>query len=321
MKKCFALAVCALLCAALPAAAVSTGFSETTGDGLKVITLSENTNEGHSEVKAEFGFSAVIEKGGAKIIFDTAKAGQFIENSKALGVDLAGCSTMVLSHAHYDHCGGVLKYFDAYGAKDRTLVVKDCFFDGAQAKYYDDITGQKLDFTDGKPGYFQLGINFTEKDLAEKGIAVKYLDKNVVEIAPGVAIHGGFTRVPLDPKMLVKAEDGRFYVDDFDEEVAVAVDTSKGIVIVTGCSHTGIVNIVNAVKERTGKQVYAVVGGFHLLDASPKQIQDCIDLFKGLGIQHLGLSHCTGPVAKKMFLEQFPENSFVNSTGSVFEMK
>lgn len=99
------------------------------------------------------------------------------------------------------------------------------------------------------------------------------------------------------------------------------MDTRKGLVILTGCSHTGIVNIVNAVKERSGKNVYAVIGGFHLLDSSEKQIQDCIDLFKGLGIEHLGLAHCTGPLAKKMFLQQLPQSSFIDATGSVFEME
>jgi 7,8-dihydropterin-6-yl-methyl-4-(beta-D-ribofuranosyl)aminobenzene 5'-phosphate synthase len=147
------------------------------------------------------------------------------------------------------------------------------------------------------------------------------LDKNATTIADGITVYGNFTRTPLDPKMLIKTNDGKFVVDDFDEEIAVAIDTSKGLVIVTGCSHTGIVNIVNAIQERSHKKVYAVIGGFHLLDATDKQIQDCIDRFKGLGIQHLGLSHCTGMKAKNMFLQQLPDSSFVNSTGSVFEMK
>ena len=307
--------------AAVKQAAPVAGFSETTGDNLKITTLSENTNTGHPDMKAEFGFSALIEKGNTKIIFDTAKAGQFVKNAAQLGVDIKDCNTMVLSHAHYDHCGGVLTYFDTFGTKGKTLYVKDCFFEGSDNKYYDDIEGQKLDFTDGKPGYFPIGINFTAKDLAKKHIAVKYLDKNATKIADDVTVYGNFTRYPLDPKMLIKTKDGKFVVDDFDEEIAIAVDTSKGLVIVTGCSHTGIVNIVNAIQERSGKKFYAVIGGFHLLDATDKQIQDCIDRFKGLDIKHVGLSHCTGVKAKKMFLQQLPESSFVNSTGSVFEMK
>lgn len=298
-----------------------TGFSEKTGDDLKITTLSENTNTGHPDVTAEFGFSALIEKGNTKIIFDTAKAGQFVKNAEQLGTDIKDANIMVLSHAHYDHCGGVLTYFNTYGTKGKTLYVKDCFFEGADNKYYDDIEGQKLDFTDGKPGYFPIGINFTAKDLSKNHITVNYLDKNATTIADGITVYGNFTRTPLDPKMLIKTNDGKFVVDDFDEEIAVAIDTSKGLVIVTGCSHTGIVNIVNAIQERSHKKVYAVIGGFHLLDATDKQIQDCIDRFKGLGIQHLGLSHCTGMKAKNMFLQQLPDSSFVNSTGSVFEMK
>ena len=310
-----------LSCVGGGAAEPPVGFSETTGDGVSVVTLAENVNTGHPEVDAEFGFSALIRKGDTQIIFDTGKAGHFLENAKKLNVDMGKINTMVLSHAHYDHCGGLMKYLETFGGPGRTLYVKDCFFEDAQNKYYDDIVGAKLDFTDGKPGYFNVGIDFTAEQLAARSLDIKYLDADAVEIAPGVTVYGSFVRVPLDPKMLLKMEDGRYVVDDFDEETAVAVETGKGLVIVTGCSHTGIVNIVNAIKERSGKNVYAVIGGFHLLDSSEKQIQDCIDLFKGLGIEHLGLSHCTGPLAKKMFLEQLPESSFVNASGSVFEMK
>ena len=300
---------------------VDVGFSEETGDQLKITTLSENTNTGHEEIQAEFGFSVLIEKGDKKIVFDTAKEGRFMENASQLGEDVSDSDTMVLSHAHYDHCGGVMKYYDSYCADGKSLYVKDCFFDDSDRKYYIDLVGTKLDFTDGTPGYFSLSLDFTEADLKEKGVDIKYLDSDATEIAEGITVYGNFKRVPLDPKMVIKTDDDKYMIDDFDEEIAVAVDTSKGLVIVTGCSHTGIVNIVNSIKERSGKDVYAVIGGFHLLDASEKQIEDCIANAKELNIKHLGLSHCTGETAKNMFLKEMPENTFINATGSVFEMK
>ena len=98
---------------------------------------------------AEFGFSALIQKDGRQYGFDTGKAGHFLSNARKLNVDLGQTTDVLLSHAHYDHCGGLLKYLDAFKNKKHTLWVKDCFFEGAQDKYYDDIVGAKLDFTDG----------------------------------------------------------------------------------------------------------------------------------------------------------------------------
>ncbi len=298
-----------------------TDFSETTGDKLKITTLSENTNTGHERLSAEFGFSALITLGDNSIIFDTAKKGDFIEHAQQLDADLAKCKTMVLSHAHYDHCGGVMKYYNMFSGKDRSIYLKDCFFDGASEKYYDDISGQKLDFTNGKPGYFNIGISFTEDELKATGVNIKYMKGDSEQLFPGIKLHGNFVRDPLDPKMLIKNEKGQYVVDDFDEEVAISVETSKGLIVVSGCSHTGIENIVQAIKEREGKNVYAVIGGFHLLDATEQQIQNSIDTFSGLGVSHMGVSHCIGDKAKKMFCEQLPDIAFVNTTGSIFEMK
>lgn len=291
---------------------------------VKITTLAENKNEGHQQLQNEFGFSAVIETGSDTIIFDTGKAGQFIENAKKLNIDLEDSNTMVLSHAHYDHCGGVMDYYTTYGTENKTLYVKDCFFENANSKYYYDAVGQKFDFTDGTKGYFPVGIQFTQQDLIQKGVAIEYLDGNSIKVADGVTVYGNFIKNEGDklaPNMLDKNEKGEYMVDDFDDEVAVAVETDQGLVIVSGCSHSGILNIVDTIEKRSGEKVYAVIGGFHLLDASEEKIQSIIDRFKAMGIEKIGLSHCTGPKATAMFLEQMPDQTFVNETGSVVEVK
>jgi len=287
-------------------------------NNLKITTLAENKNESHKNLNSEFGFSVLIENGDDKILFDTAKAGEFIKNAKKLNVDLSDCDSMILSHAHYDHCGGVMDYFDTYGTKDKTLYVKDSFFNFANSKYYYDAVGQKFDFTDGTKGYFPVGIDFTEKDLL---VMIEYMNTNSIKVANGVTIYGNFDKNENDslaPNMLDKNEKGEYIVDTFDEEIAVAVETNKGLVIVSGCSHSGILNIVDTIEKRTGEKVYAVIGGFHLLDASEEKIQSIIDRFKSLGIEKIGLSHCTGPKATSMFLDQMPGQTFINETGSVY---
>jgi len=287
--------------------------------GLRITALAENNNEEHKDLNKEFGFAVYIENGEDKIIFDTAKAGEFLSNAEKLNIDLGEANAVVLSHAHYDHCGGLLRYFDTFGAEGKTLYVKNSFFDYSDSKYYHDTVGQKLDFTDGTPGYFYVGIDFNEKDLEERNVMIEYLDTDSVRIGKNIILYGNFTP-SNDPKMVVKEGD-QYYIDAFEEEVALAIDTNKGLVIVSGCSHNGILNIVNTIEEKTGKKVYAVIGGFHLLDASEEKIQDTIDRFKELGIEKIGLSHCTGPKATQMFLEQMPNETFIFETGSVFEIE
>lgn len=293
------------------------------GDRLKITTLAENKNQQHAQLNSEFGFSVLIENGTDKVLFDTGKAGEFLANAKKMNLDVSDCSSIVLSHAHYDHCGGLMQYFDTFGAKEKTLFVKNSFFEHAGSKYYYDAVGQKFDFTDGTKGYFPVGINFTEKQLAEKGVTIEYIDGNSICVADGITVHGNFEKNETDklaPNMLDKLENGAYVVDDFDEEVAVTVETSKGLVILSGCSHSGIVNIVDTIEKRTGQKVYAVIGGFHLLDADEAKIQSVIDRFKTLGVEKIGLSHCTGPKATGMFQAQMPNQTFLNETGSVYEV-
>ena len=291
---------------------------------LKLTTLAENNNGENTDLTKEFGFSVLIETKNDKILFDTAKAGMFMENAAKMNLDVADVNKIVLSHTHYDHCGGLLPYFDKYGAQDKTLFIKNTFFDYADERYYHDTVGKKFDFSDGTIGYFPVGIDFTEEDLLKRNVAIEYLDTNAIKIADGVTMYGRFDQNPefaLAPSMVEKLEDGTYRYDNFDEEVALAIETTKGLVIVSGCSHTGILNIVNNIEARSGQKVYAVIGGFHLLDATEADIQKTIDRFKTLGIEHIGLSHCTGPLATQMFREQMPEATFINATGSVYEVK
>ncbi len=289
---------------------------------VKVTTLIENSNELHPELDNEFGISMYIETKDGNILFDTAKTGKYLENAKKLNIDMNKTDYMVLSHAHYDHCGGVKAFYENVKQNNCTLCVKDNFFKYPGKYHYQAKPGPKLDFTDGTPGHTAIGVNFDEAYLKENNIKVEYIDSDEYKLSDQVSIFSNFDKnhEKLNPSMQVKTEDG-YKTDEFVEEVAIAIDTSKGIVILTGCSHNGIMNIVDTIQKRTGKNIYAVIGGTHLIDADEARIEKTIKDFRDLGVEKVGVSHCTGPKAIEMFQKIAPDMSFVNTTGIALEFK
>lgn len=290
---------------------------------VKVTTLIENSNNSNESLTPEHGIAMYIETEEGNILFDTGKSANYLENAKKLGINMKETDCMILSHAHYDHCGGVKDFVEKVKPEDFTLYVNDKFFKYNDKYHHQAKPGPKLDFTDGKPGYTFIGIDFDEKYLNENNVKVEYIDVDELKISDQVSIFTNFGKTEkekLNPAMQVKIDD-EYKLDEFVEEVAIAIDTNKGIVILTGCSHTGIMNIVDTIHEKTGKNIYAVIGGTHLIEADDARTEETIKHFKELGIEKVGLSHCTGTRAVEMFEKMAPDISFVNSTGTVLEFK
>lgn len=100
-------------------------------------------------------------------------------------------------------------------------------------------------------------------------------------------------------------------------EQSMVLNTGKGLVVMTGCSHPGIINILEQVEEDFGKDIYMVFGGFHLMNSSEKQINEIIERMNELGVQKCGASHCTGEQQIKWFMQAFGENFVELGTGNV----
>jgi len=105
------------------------------------------------------------------------------------------------------------------------------------------------------------------------------------------------------------------------EEQALAVKTSEGITVITGCAHPGIVRIVEKVKEKfTREKMYCVFGGFHLKDKQEDEIKTVIEELEALGVKKFGPAHCSGEAAIRMFKERFDRNYVPVTAGKVFEV-
>jgi 7,8-dihydropterin-6-yl-methyl-4-(beta-D-ribofuranosyl)aminobenzene 5'-phosphate synthase len=104
------------------------------------------------------------------------------------------------------------------------------------------------------------------------------------------------------------------------KEHSLIIDTEKGLVVITGCSHPGIVKIVRRAKEILKKKVYFVFGGFHLMRHSEMDVKKIIKEFKEMGVLKCGATHCTGERAIKLFREAYKENYVKIGTGRVLEI-
>ena len=268
---------------------------------LKITTLIENSQGEHLALKHEHGICFFIETDNKKIIFDIGSTDSFIQNSKLLNVDVAETDIVVLSHGHYDHTGG-LKPLMKY-TKNFKLYMGDGFFNEKYAARNN--------------SYEFLGNDFDEKYLRKNNIDFSIVKSQTTQISDSVYIVTDFKRSfkdeVINPRFVIR-KDNKFVQDDFSDEVMLAVDTDKGLVIVLGCSHPGVKNMISTAEEALNKKVYAVLGGTHLVESHGESLDKSIKYLLNEP-EIIGVSHCTGKEAMSLLTEA-GSRYFHNRTGS-----
>lgn len=235
----------------------------------------------------EWGFAALVEADGQRILFDTgARPNTVLENARELKVDLSQVPRVVLSHNHSDHTGGLLTLRKDAQARDtkalaRVHVGRGLFWSRPTA----DGTGESNLPLKTRPEYAAAGINFVEHDTPE-------------QILPGVWLTGPVPRVHPERNWSgrgrVRAPDG-LVEDTIPEDQSLVFDTDRGLVILAGCGHAGIVNTVEyARKIVRPTPVHAIVGGLHLLALDDERLGWTADQLKSSGLENLLGAHCTG---------------------------
>ena len=244
--------------------------------------------------ESEHGLSFLIEVDRKRILFDTGASNLYIRNAARLGIDLEEVDRIVLSHGHWDHGNG-LEYM-----KGKPLICHP----GCFVKRY------------RKSGKDYLGLSLSQKELSERFDLETF--RQPVRLSDHLWFLGEIPRKNDFEAQSTKyvLEDGS---DDFimDDSGLVAI-TPKGLVIISGCAHSGICNMIEHARRVTGVfKVAAVLGGFHLR-ATNKQTRKTIEYLEKLKVAQVIPSHCTFDPALKLFQKTFGSRELLSGACLVF---
>jgi len=274
----------------------------------RVTILCENSVGVPFDVIGEHGFSCFIETDKGNYLFDTGQGLSIIQNSMALKKELGSIGAILISHGHYDHTGGLPAVLKRKGVVD-VYGHSGMFAQRIWSK--DDVSRD-------------IGIPYRRGYLESLGAVFK-LGTEMVELGSGVYLTGEIPRKSSfeknDPNMTRIAPDGsRIHPDPMEDDLSMVLDTEKGLIIVLGCAHAGMINILNYVTEQLGKKrIFAVIGGTHLGFSSDSQFDETLKVIDKYNINHLGVSHCTGLKKASLLHAHLGKRFFFGSVGAVLE--
>ena len=270
---------------------------------IQITTLSENT-AGRVNLLAEWGLSILVEADNHRILLDTGTTFSAAYNAIVLGVDLSQIDKIVFSHGHFDHTGGLLHILRMMKREVEVIAHPDIW----AAKY--------VKHPEEEEEY--IGVPFP-KEAAETLGASFNLTKEPVWISENIVTSGEIPMITeyerIDPILYVK-EKGEFEPDPLWDDQAIFLKSEKGLIIILGCAHRGIINTIRHAQKLTGiEPVHAVIGGTHLVSASPQRLDLTIAELTSSGVQKLGVSHCTGLPASARLAQTFGKAFFFNNAG------
>lgn len=250
-----------------PTIASASGTKKTEPDSLRIYVVFNNVPY-RAGLETSWGFSCLIEERGKSILFDTGGNGNILlSNMQRLGLDARAIDSVVLSHVHGDHIGGL----------------------GA-------ILARNPEVTVYMPQSFPASFR---QEIVQQGATVETVSE---------------ARRLFD-NVYSTGEMGRTI-----KEQALVVDTPRGLVVITGCAHPNVADMAERAKTYLGKNIYLLMGGFHLGGKSDAEIRTIIKRLKSLGVRKVAPSHCTGDRAIQLFREEWKDDFLEGGLGAVIEI-
>jgi 7,8-dihydropterin-6-yl-methyl-4-(beta-D-ribofuranosyl)aminobenzene 5'-phosphate synthase len=275
----------------------------------RLTILCENSAGIPFGVIGEHGFACFVETPDGNYLFDTGQGFSIIQNSLALNKDLRSINAIMISHGHYDHTGGlpaVLKLkgeVDVYG--------------------HPDIFSERV-WSSGDKSRF-VGIPYRRVYLESLGANFR-LGNEMATVGPGVFLTGEIPRHSTfekgDSNMTAILPNGStIHPDPLKDDLSLIVDSAKGLIIVFGCAHAGMINIIEYALAQTQRdRIHAIIGGTHLGFSSDEQFEETLRVIDRYQIERIGVSHCTGLPKAAMLHAQLGERFFFGNVGTVLEV-
>ena len=282
---------------------------------VKITTLADNVVY-VSRLLGQFGFSAHLEikdNKGKKhfVIFDTgSNKNALLHNIKALKLDLAPVESIILSHGHYDHTSATVEIAKKAKGKVRVYAHPNAF----QPKY-------KIKKGKKEPHGMPKGEGRTEIERTGAQIIETV---SPTEIIPGVMASGQIPRVTSFEKLTwrnMTVIDGTPVRDKLLDDQALFINIArKGVLVVCGCAHAGLVNTLeHALNVTKTKKLYGFIGGTHMIHPKETRLKETIAHLKKLDLQLISPAHCTGHKSIAALNQAFPESFVLNYTGRVID--